>query len=230
MPATEIMTTILVPQGAEYQAVCRGLRGITSPPLVLPVPASPAPLVRHLQQLDQAGQFAERSPLWLIGLCGSLTPRYGIGDRVLYRECVTADQPPLACDAALTQALEGFLTPNLPLVTGLMSDRVIASAAEKQFLASTADVVDMEGYAALAFFRERGMAIAMVRVVSDDCQHDLPDLSAAFDADGSLQPLPLALGMLARPIAATRLIRGSLKGLKALQHLTTELCAKGSYR
>jgi hypothetical protein len=48
----------------------------------------------------------------------------------------------------------------------------------------------------------------MLRVVSDDSKHDIPNLTSAINSDGSLQPLPLAITMIRQPIAATRLIRG----------------------
>jgi nucleoside phosphorylase len=89
------------------------------------------------------------------------------------------------------------------------SDRLIWSAAEKRHLGRGVDVVDMEGFAALEFFLPQGVPTAMLRVVSDDEHHDIPDLTPAFNSDGSLQPL-----------AATRLIRGSLVGLKVLEQVT----------
>jgi nucleoside phosphorylase len=99
----------------------------------------------------------------------------------------------------------------------------MSRAVEKAHLAQTynADVVDMEGYIALQFLSQFGIAVAMVRVVSDDCQHDLPDLSNAFDAAGSLQPFPLALAMLRRPIAAIQLIQGSWQGLTQLTNVAS---------
>jgi hypothetical protein len=110
-------------------------------------------------------------------------------------------------------------------VVALTSDRVIHWAREKQQLAKAygAEVVDMEGFAALQVLTEAGIPVAMVRVVSDDCGHDLPDLSAAFDAEGYLQPLPLALQFLRDPIAAARLVRGSLQGLRVLERVTAQL-------
>jgi hypothetical protein len=81
----------------------------------------------------------------------------------------------------------------------------------------------MEGAAVLEVLGQTGIAVAMLRAVSDDCHHDLPDLSAAIAPDGSLRPLPLARSLLSRPIAASHLIRGSLAGLKQLERLTRQL-------
>jgi len=84
-------------------------------------------------------------------------------------------------------------------------------------------VVDMEGYAAWEVLQKSGMSIAMLRVVSDDSSHDIPDLTAAYDTNGSLQILPLILGLLRQPIAAKRLISGAMEGLKVLQEVTEVL-------
>jgi hypothetical protein len=57
----------------------------------------------------------------------------------------------------------------------------------------------------------------MVRVISDDSHHNLPNLTSAISPDGSLLPLPLAMGMIRQPIAATR---------RVLQKVTTKLFAQ----
>ncbi|WP_414571242.1 phosphorylase [Nostoc sp. CCY 9925] len=217
--------TILVPQGAEYQAVCRGLRNLTgSIPRVLPIPVGMKPLLQYLQQSAESGQIlAAKSRVLIVGLCGSLSDRYGVGDIVLYEDCVYQDKRQ-ECDRSFTAQLHSaFPTLHFP-IKGLTSDSVIWSATEKRRLGETlaVDVVDMEGFTALEFFNAAGVAVAMLRVVSDDCQHDIPDLTSAINSDGSLRPLPLAMGMLRRPLAATRLIRGSLIGLKVLEQVTNQ--------
>ncbi len=243
--------TILVPQGAEYQAVCRGLRGVTgSIPAILPIPVGMKPLLQYLQQCSKNGQFlAAKSRVLILGLCGSLSDRYGVGDIVLYQNCLYQGKQQ-QCDRSLTALLgmghgawgkqgrgaggreqRGKFVPSLNtqqstlnLVNALTSDRVISSAAEKRRLGKTlgVDVVDMEGFIALEFLNAAGVAVAMLRVVSDDCQHDIPDLTGAIDSDGSLRPLPLAMAMIRQPIAATRLIRGSLTALKVLEKVTNQ--------
>ena len=102
---------------------------------------------------------------------------------------------------------------------------LIWSSSEKHQLGQVyqAGVVDMEGYALLKVLNRLGVAVAMLRVISDDCYYDLPDLNFAINPDGKLEPLPLAMGMLRQPIAATRLIRGALQGLRVLQQVTADL-------
>ncbi|PSB30677.1 phosphorylase [Stenomitos frigidus] len=219
---------ILVPQGAEYQAVRRGIRGATAP-IVVPIPVGPAPLSRFLQALQQRQPMVPGQALLVMGLCGGLTQHQAIGDIVFYRECINRAEPPtlLPCDAALTERLQSTLIQKARLVRALTSDRLVSSAQEKHQLAQqySADVVDMEGFAALESLQQAGVTVAMLRVISDNAQHALPTLTNAISADGALRPLPLALGMMRQPIAAARLVRGSLKGLKTLQAVTKQLCS-----
>ncbi len=272
-----ITQTILVPQGAEYKAVCRGLSRVKPPiPLVVPIPVSPKPVTRYLERWQQAGHFLKypKPKVLLMGLCGSLSPHYAIGDIVLYQDCVyepnrftpsspqlTSPPTPLlqgegsstppfptregglgglgqpyassieptplsqACDSELTTLLHQKLKERVSLVRALTSDRIIFSAQEKHHLGQlySTQVVDMEGFAALEVLSQAGMAVAMVRVISDDSHHNLPNLTSALSPDGSLKPLPLAFGMMRQPIAATHLIRGALQGLRVLQEVTTLL-------
>jgi Phosphorylase superfamily len=210
--------TILVPQGAEYKAVCRGLSRVTvSQPQVIAVPLGMQPLYQFLekncQHLNQLNQ-----KVLLMGLCGSLNQRYSVGDIVLYQDCVYQENL-RECDSKFTTEIHHQLGDKASFVKGLTSDRVISLAEEKRNLhqKSGADVVDMEGFTFLKFFQQLGISTAMLRVVSDDALHDIPDLTTAINADGSLQPLPLTLALIRQPLAATRLIRGSLQGLKILE-------------
>ncbi|MDX2228848.1 MAG: phosphorylase [Leptolyngbyaceae cyanobacterium bins.349] len=221
--------TILVPQGAEHRAVCRGLGNVLHPPAVFPVPVGAIALTAHLEQLQQSGCFWQGQQVLIMGLCGGLSPTVGVGAGVLYDACTMA--PPdgatawLPCDHTLNAAIRCVLGEAIQSVQAVTSDRVVARASEKADLAqqSGAIVVDMEGYAALQVLLGWGVAVATLRVVSDDCQHDIPNLAAAFDDRGALQPMALAIAMLKQPIAALRLIRGSTESLKILQNLTSEL-------
>lgn len=214
--------TILVPQGAEYQAIDRGLQAVPhAAPVAIPV--GPVAVTAYMQEWLQTRPLD--TPVVVMGLCGSLRSNLTVGMPVLYRACIE-DSPAeqLDCSAFLTAELAEHL-PSVSRVTALTCDRIIHRATDKQALAQTyrADVVDMEGFAILAALQQHSIPVAMLRVVSDDCHHDLPDLSAAISPDGQLQPLPTALGMIRQPQAAIRLIRGSLKGLQVLEQLTRTL-------
>jgi hypothetical protein len=230
---------ILVPQGAEYKAVCRGIRRLkSSKPRVVPIPMGSTALVSYLEQWQQnKDDFQALSPQVLVmGLCGSLSPDLTVGDIVLYQTCIRGNRhssdesnqtTPLlqSCDRHLTTLVHHKLKERVLLVQALTSDRIITSAAEKRQLAQlyNAHVVDMEGFAALETLSQAGIAVAMVRVISDDSHHNLPNLASALNPDGSLQPVPLAMGMIRQPIAATRFIRGALHGLSVLKNVTIQL-------
>lgn len=222
---------ILVCQGTEYQAVCRGLsRIISSTPSVIPIPMAGEAVYTYLQK-SQALKNILNHPqprVLVMGLCGSLQSQYKVGDVVVYADCIyqenTGDTLVYKCDATLTGCLQQCL-PQAAVVKALTSDRMIWLSKEKRQLGQmlAADVVDMEGYDVLKFFNSTGVTVGMVRVVSDGCDRNLPNLNSTLNSDGSLQPLSLAVAMLKQPIAATRLIRGALQGLKVLEEVTTGL-------
>lgn len=226
---------VLVPQGAEYRAICQGLRSIDSQkPLALPIPIGVNALTPYLEKWQQTKDFLNKPParILLMGLCGSLSPRYSVGDIVIYQACGYGRERLSwrECDAYLTELLCDRWQGKASLVKGLTSDRVIWSAQEKSYLGQTCqvDVVDMEGYAALEILGRAGISVAIIRVISDSCQQDLPNIMPAIGSDGSLQPFPLAMRMLQNPIAAIRLIRGSLRGLKVLQQVASDLFSEES--
>jgi hypothetical protein len=214
-------TLILVPQGAEYQAVCRGLSRVpSSQAKVLAIPMGIEPVRKYLQQFTHG----QANRMLMMGLCGSLSQKYQIGDIVLYQNCLYQGNLQEG-NNSFTADIHNQLGDRVSLVKGLTSDRLLYKATQKRQLyeQSGADVVDMEGYAFLEFFQQPvspQVQIAILRVVSDDAHHDIPNITSAIGADGSLQPLPLAWEFIRQPLAATRLITGSLKGLKTLTAVT----------
>jgi hypothetical protein len=204
-----MVPVILVPQGAEYQAVSQG---VSDSAQVIAIPAGAA-----VADFLDSTSIPDHSALLIMGLCGSLSSQIGIGELALYHSCVNSSGEEIACDRTLTQRLQDHF--RVVCVRGFISDRVICSVAEKRALGEKyqADVVDMEGFAIAQRY-----SVAMLRVVSDDLQFDLPDLSDAI-VDGKIQGMRMAKAMVKKPIAASRLIRGSLTGLKRLRQIAAEL-------
>lgn len=226
---------ILVCQGAEYQAVCRGLSRVSGyKPLVIPIPVGGKHVHTYLQKSQEIKDILNhpQSKILVMGLCGSLQPRYQVGDIVLYADCIYQQNIGeiliSECDSTLTAFLQHNLKEKAAVVKAFTSDRMIWLSSEKRHLGQilAADVVDMEGYAVLEFFKSTGLGVGMVRVVSDGCLRNLPNLNSTLNADGSLQPLSLAIAMLKQPFAATRLVRGALQGLQVLEEVTTCLFQK----
>ncbi len=227
--------TIFVPQGAEFKAVQRGLkRGCDPVPNLRAIPMGPTAVAAYVKQwiASEAASGSTAGAVLIMGLCGSLTPTLTVADAVVYAsslvdvaDALPAAKEKLMFDSGLYSTLLERLEKSVTGVTGLMCDRVVHEAAAKQTLAQLygADVVDMEGYSILSILQAAGVPVAMLRVVSDDAEHDFPDLSGALTAQGTLKPLPLAMTLIRQPRQAWRLIRGSLRALQQLERLTAQL-------
>ena len=234
---------VLVPKGAEYAAVCRGFRQVhsPSPPAPIAIPIGPLAVTQFLGQLEFPPSPPNR-PLHIVvmGLCGALSPEFRIGQRVMPYTCIShlRQLPTVSIPEQQVFSLSFWqqIGQQLQLLTGkasqtgtspvlLSSDRVVCLADEKQTLgrSTSADIVDMEGAAILAALRDRNVSAVMLRVVSDNCYADLPDLNRAIQANGNLSGFNLTVEMLRHPKRAARLIRGSLKSLRELERLAKDL-------
>lgn len=216
------INTIVVPQGAEYQAVCRGLSKAQVDSIqVIAIPIG----VRQISQV--LANYSQHIDSWtnvlIMGLCGSLSDSYTVQDSVLIKSCQDLNHNLIDLDAELTAKIQQKLS--IDLVNALTSDRIITRAKDKLILAQqyVSSIVEMEGYSYINALQRQGIAVAMVRVVSDDLRGDIPDLNQAIDGQGNLKTLPLAIAFIKQPVAAIRLIKGSLAGLKALEEITAKL-------
>lgn len=229
---SRLNTVVMVPKGAEFKAVKNGLNTASSEaqdrdlPQLVSLPVGPDPVKAFLGQWCQESRgILPQTRVVLMGLCGSLTPRLEVTDAVIYERCINGvsgqAERTLHCrnDLIVGSPKNSFLSV-IP-VTGVMCDRVISSAVEKQEIGATfqADVVDMEGFAALEILLDQVAEVSMLRVVSDDAAYDLPDLSGAFDPDGNINPWVMTRQFILRPLGALRLIQGSLLALKQLEKL-----------
>ena len=216
------INTIVVPQGAEYKAVCKGLKQAQSPNVrVITIPIGTKDVLQTL--VNCSFEFVRPQQVLMLGLCGSLSSQYAVGERLLYQSCCNLQGDFLDLDSELTSKIQHQLMLNP--VTGLTSDRPICLAHEKLKLAQayTVAAVDMESYAYAHEFQRQGISLAVLRVVSDDASGNIPDLSRVINEDGGLNSGQMASSFLRKPFASIRLIRGSLSGLKQLQQVTQEL-------
>ena len=213
--------TIIVPQGAEYQAVCRGLQQAKVEIQVISIPIGTKNVAGILANFSRELNNSRR--VLIMGLCGSLDRLYRVGDGVLVQSCQDLDRHQIDLDLELTTQIQTKLS--VDLVAGLTSDRLISRTEEKLQLSQEypVSVVDMEGYGYVTWLQQRGIAVAMLRVVSDDLGGNIPDLSKAIDPDGNLKAMAMAIAFVQQPVAAIRLIKGSLTGLKTLRQITTKL-------
>ena len=222
----------------EYQAIAKGLRtgsnGQNPRFSLQSIPPGQPALIPFLANLGKTWtKTTKPHALLVMGVTGSLNPHYGIGQPVWVTEC--EQWPPekfttqLQSDIDLSQAIATLLAENnhasIPLVTGMTVNQVICQASAKHTLAhqSGADVVDMENITILQFAQQQNLPLAILRVVSDAVDHDLPDLENIYDVKGNLKPWTLTTRFLRRPGAAMRLIHGSLIACNRLQQLATTL-------
>ena len=214
--------TIVVPQGTEYQAVCRGLKKARANNVrVIPIPIG----TRNIEQtlFYYRDELNNTQHLLIMGLCGSLSKRYSVGDTVLYQSCRNLKNEKINLKSQLTTAINRKLS--VGLVDGLTGDRIVCQAQEKIKLSQAypVSVLDMEGYSYIKKFQKLNIEVAMLRVISDDLMGDIPDLSQAVDCYGNLKTIPMAIAFMKQPHAAIRLIKGALAGLKTLKAITTRI-------
>jgi purine-nucleoside phosphorylase len=228
---SSFIDTIFVPQGPEFKAVQQGLNRAGAKAALYATPMGPHAIKKYLAQwLKTEFRGLDQTPcVLLMGLCGSVSPSLGIGDRVLYRSCVDVQSldsvSALPCNAALVTTLQERLENAVTIVTSATCNQMVHRASDKQALAQRygVEAVDMEGHAFLSVLEPAGIAVGMLRVVSDDALHNLPDLSVAMTEAGTLNPAKLALSMMTQPRNALRLIQGSLASLKQLENIAADL-------
>jgi len=206
---------VLVVKGAEYSAVRQGIQktgtqGVT----LVSIPMGVEALQIYLSQAQ-----LKYDRVLLLGLAGSLNPLYSVGDIVVYENCCYQSESGKLLKRDCNYSLDNLL--QYKMVKGLTCDRLLhdASAKTEKRMLSQADVVDMESWLILNSFP----SVTIVRVISDNYEQSLPNLNSALNNQGNLQPIPLTLAMLQKPLSAVTLIRGSLKALKVLEKLTTQL-------
>jgi hypothetical protein len=188
--------TLLVPQGAEERAVARAVPGAR----IVAIRAGAA-AVRWLPPfLD--------GPLVLLGLCGALGA-FAVGT-VVVCEVVGDEIGSITLDDV--PAVPG------PRVRAFTAANVVTRAEAKRALARRwgADVVEMEGTHVARALSLRNLRCAMVRVVSDGVETDLPPLENAFDPDGNLRPASVALALARDPLAAARFVADARVALRTL--------------
>lgn len=208
-----MIDAVFVPRGAEERAVRGGLRRSVA---IYPMGIGPSSATAAAEAVIASG--APRHVL-VTGLCGSLDARFRPGDVLLYASIEDTDGVPLATDSDLTAAVQLAVPGALSGIRALSVGRIVSRATEKRALAQHrgCHAIDMESLALLARLHRAGSSVAVLRVVSDGVDDDLPDLNAALDAAGNLDAKALARICLFSPLAALRMTLGATRGLRALR-------------
>ena len=175
---------------------------------------------------DQArveGTGADKAEAVLvIGLCGGLAESLSEGRIVAYTSCLSTDpaKKQIATDQQITnRIIETLASSNIPCakVAGLTSPQIATNREHRRRLAQTgAAAVDMETYAVLSGAARAGVPAAVLRVVSDSLDRELPDLNRALNDDGALdgrKALAVAIGS---PLRTLRLLAANKRAMKNL--------------
>ncbi|OYT72693.1 MAG: hypothetical protein CFK52_04570 [Chloracidobacterium sp. CP2_5A] len=160
----------------------------------------------------------------VVGLGGALAPPLSVGDVVLGLGALALDGSRYPACPAATAHLAARLT--AAGVTAHRADHltaayVVCRAAEKRRLhAQTgAWAVDMESHAIAQSARRHGLPLLLLRVISDDARHDLPDLNAGFDAEYRVRPLGMAGLLATHPVASARFLSNLRRALMELRRV-----------
>jgi nucleoside phosphorylase len=162
----------------------------------------------------------------IVGLCGGLTASLPEGRIVAYTECrsIEARKPLYECSKRLADSIPELLQSSNILcerVVGITSSWVATTPERRASLAKLgADVVDMESYSVLEPAAAAGIPAAVLRVVSDSADRELPDFNRALDNKGGIdwrKALRVALGS---PLRTAKLFAANRR---AMQHLAKAL-------
>lgn len=209
---------VLVCAGAEYEAVKNGLKLASFSPEIITLPIGFNPVHQLLKK-----QNLTKNKALLIGLGGSLSSEYQVGDVVIYENCSYLDSQnnlqTKFCDREFSHKLAKKL--NLPLVKGLTSDILVNSSDLKSSLQQKTgcEVVDMESFAVMSYFSE----LVVMRIISDNYNDDLPNLNSAINLEGKLDNVKMAIAFLKQPLSAIKLINNSLISLKKLEEISSKI-------
>src|SRR5271157_1928561 len=162
----------------------------------------------------------------ITGLCGGLSGSLSETQIVTYTDCLSTEphKPPVRCSSSVTSRLLDLLRSrgiSCDPVTGITSPRIAVTAEEKLVLGrSGATVVDMESYEILAVAAQAGIPGAVLRVVSDSLDTEMPDFNRALRPDGSVDRWQLFRLIAGSPLRTVRLVA---MNKRAMQHFAKAL-------
>lgn len=160
---------------------------------------------------EVAIDFAQPDVLISAGFGGALRPELHVGDVVMAREVVDADN--------------GKRYPTLGGEAVVVTSANIVGPAEKRRLREqySAVLVDMEGAAVAAVAAEHGLEFMAVKAVSDEIDFPMPPLGRFVDADGKMNVAKLLMGAALHPQWWLPLAQLGRNSAVASVHLTRRL-------
>ena len=165
----------------------------------------------------------------MCGIAGALSPQCQVGDAVLYTHCQSSARPDIQIKttSSTTESIVSSLeTGSIRTFqgTGVTLPRVVCRASEKVQIGSEyrALAIDMESYCVVENALQANRHVAVLRIISDDTRHDLPDFNQAINNQGHINHLKMALVLGRTPIrtlAFARNLQFSMAQLKKAFHL-----------
>jgi adenosylhomocysteine nucleosidase len=167
------------------------------------------------------------------GFAGSLKETYRVGDVLVARAVQQLGKSnTIECSRNLFMA--AYENQAVEAKMFLTSDRVIATAEEKQKLSPFADAVDMESFATLTVAKERNLSAVAIRVISDRFDEDMPvGIDTTVDEKGRVSVRGVVKHIARHPLrlpALIRLGRNSSTAAEALAHFLEAFIKELSFR
>ncbi len=159
----------------------------------------------------------------VVGLAGGLRRDLRVGDVLVYTDCVSEMNPiHVSCAESLVSEIEiACRRHSLRTVAGigLTVSRMMHLAIEKQrrHQETGAVAVDMESHAILDVATELERNAAVLRVVSDDARHDVPDFSRAMGANYEIDNLKMLAALARNPWLGVRFLYNLNRSLRHLR-------------
>jgi nucleoside phosphorylase len=144
----------------------------------------------------------------IAGFGGALDPQCRRNEAVVYERCLSAlDGSSVACDRGLSQRINAAVGAQQGI--GLTTKRVIVDARAKRDLNVKfgAMVVDMESYEVLVVCERHKIPAAVLRVISDEAEEELPDFNRILQPDGKIDNRKVLGALLGRPRASWQFLR-----------------------
>ena len=177
---------------------------------------------RSLKLDSSASNSRKPDAVLSIGLCGGLSRSLSEGKIVAYTACLSthSTMPALTCSPAITDSIAALLKRAEIIcdrVTGITSSRFATTPSEKLELAqSGAFVVDMESYSILEAAHAANIPAAVIRVVSDTADFELPDFNQALNDVGVFDGRKALRVALRSPLRTAKLLNANRRAMRNL--------------
>ncbi len=216
-----MLDALFVVRGAEERAARRAVTRSGAAVRVFPTDVGPQAAADAAARALAAVPGPRRA--LVTGLCGALAANLCVADLLLYAELYEVASAPLVTDVRLTEGVALALPEARRGIRATASSRIVTATRAKRELAerSGAAAVDMESAALVRTLQAGGWAVAVLRVVSDGANDELPDLNRALSPRGELRAGVMALEFVRNPVAGIRLARHGMRALRALEDALT---------